>query len=75
MVKKQKVEKKSEKKSEEIERIFGFIIAEYEKINLYIYKNKDFVLDNGNLRKVIDKKSLNRKKNMNKIHGMLKYEG
>ena len=65
-------QKKSQKKSREI---FGFIIAEYEKINLYVYRGKEFVLDNGNLRKILDKKkfSLN-KKNINKIHGMLKYE-
>ena len=66
------MKKKSKKKSREI---FGFIIAEYEKINLYVYRGKEFVLDNGNLRKILDKKkfSLN-KKNINKIHGMLKYE-
>lgn len=71
-----KYETKSQKKSQKkIKEIFGFLIAEYEKINLYVYKNKDFVLDNGNLGKILDKKiNLMKKKEINKIHGMLKYE-
>ena len=74
--KSKKINKSQKKRIPEKNKIYlVLLLVNMKKINLYVYKGKEFVLDNGNLRKILDKKEVQIKKNnFNKIYGMLKYE-